>query len=53
MEVADFDGTEYGYSRQETVKTISQLDSYIASASRALSVLEEYFPEKTGLFSKS
>lgn len=52
MEVSDFDGDESGYSKQETVKTISQFDSYIASASRAIAVLDEYFPEKKGLFSK-
>ena len=52
MEVSDFNGEEFGYSKQETVKTVSQFDSYIASASRAIAVLDEYFPEKAGLFSK-
>ncbi|MDY3928971.1 MAG: V-type ATP synthase subunit I [Clostridia bacterium] len=52
MEVDDFDSDKYGFSRQETVKSISQFDSYISSGAQALAILNEYFPEKTGMFSK-
>lgn len=35
----------------ETAQRISQFDSYIASAQRAIEVLDEYAAEKTGFFS--
>lgn len=35
----------------ETAQRISQFDSYIGSAQRAIEVLDQYAPEKTGLFS--
>ena len=52
MEISDFNAEENGLSRRETVKSISQFDSYIASAGQALYILNQYAPEKSGLFSK-
>lgn len=51
MEVSDFDAEDYGVGRKETAKSISQFDSYIASASLALGIIDKYYPEKKGLFS--
>ncbi len=35
----------------ETAQRVSQFDSYIGSAQRAIEILDEYAPEKSGLFS--
>jgi len=52
VEIADAQAEEYGLKRQETVKSISQFNEYITSAAQALSILDKYFPEKKGMFSK-
>ncbi len=51
MEVSDFDAEDFGIGRKETAKSISQFDSYIASAALSLSIIDKYYPEKKGLFS--
>ena len=52
MEISDFSAEENGFKRAETVKSISQFDSYIASATKALEILDEAKPKKTGMFYK-
>ena len=52
MEISSFDAEENGFSKVETVKSISQFDSYIASATKALEILDEVKPKKTGMFYK-
>ncbi len=51
MEISDFDAEENGMKRYETEKSISSFTQYIASASRALEILNGYVPEKNGMFS--
>ncbi len=50
MEISDFDAEENGIGRRETQKSISSFTQYIASASRALEILDMYLPEKQGMF---
>lgn len=52
VEIADAKAEEYGLKRQETEKSISQFNEYVASAAQALSILDKYFPEKKRMFSK-
>ena len=52
MEISDFDAQQNGIQRKETQKSISSFTQYIASASRALEILNSYIPEKQGMFSK-
>ncbi len=52
VEVDSIDFEELGVAKQETVKSISNFNDYIASADRALEILEGISPEKTGMFSK-
>ena len=52
MEISDSQAEDIGLDRQETAKSISQFDSYLASAQQALSILDMYAPEKKGMFSK-
>lgn len=52
MEVADSQAENIGLDRRETAKSISQFDSYLASSSHALSILDKYAPLKKGMFSK-
>lgn len=53
MEVMEFsDVADEDLSKKDTIQYISQFDSYIASAGRAISVLEDYTEEKKGLFPK-
>lgn len=51
MEISDFDAEENGMKRRETQKSISAFTQYIASASKALEILDSYLPEKHGMFS--
>lgn len=53
MEIMEFsDVADEELSKKDTIQYISQFDSYIASAGRAISALEEYTEEKKGLFQK-
>lgn len=53
MEIMEFsDVADEDLSKKDTIQYISQFDSYIASAGRAISVLEPYIGEKKGLFPK-
>ena len=52
VEVDKLDGTDMGMETVETVMSISKFNDYIASCDRALSVLNNIAPEKTGMFSK-
>ena len=51
IEISDFDAEENGMNRRETQKSISSFTQYIASASKALEILDGYVPEKHGMFS--
>ncbi len=52
VEISDFDAEENGLGRRETEKNISSFMQFIASAERALNILNSYLPEKQGMFSK-
>ncbi len=51
VEISDFDAEGNGLGRKETEKSISSFMQYIASAERALGILDRYLPEKQGMFS--
>ncbi len=51
VEISDFNSEENGIGRRETEKSISSFMQYIASAEKALNILDNYLPEKQGMFS--
>ena len=52
VEIDGIDAEKLGVGKQETVKSISNFNDYIASANKALNILNSISPEKTGMFSK-
>ncbi len=51
-EAMEFTDAGEKLEKKDTVRYISQFDSYIASAQKAIDILLEYSPQKSGLFSK-
>lgn len=51
VEISDFNSEENGIGRKETQKSISSFMQYIASAEKALNIIDNYLPEKQGMFS--
>ncbi len=51
VEVSDLDIHDEALKSRETAQSISQFDGYINSIQSALSILDKYAPEKTGMFS--
>ena len=51
VEISNFDSEENGIGHRETEKNISSFMQYIASAEKALNILDSYMPEKHGMFS--
>lgn len=50
VEISSPNVEENNLSRKDTARNISQFDSYMNSAEKAIAVLDEYAPEQKGLF---
>jgi V/A-type H+-transporting ATPase subunit I len=51
IEIRDVDVADTQLERKETAQSISQFDGFINSSANAIEILDQYAPEKTGLFS--
>lgn len=49
-QITDFDASENEMGKKETEKSIAAFNQYIAAAAKALKILDDYKPQKNGIF---